>query len=82
MNTTYPDFTDGSYSLEKIQEWCDKYSVKFAEPDYVPTDEYEPGKIYKQSPLPGTRVQSGQTLKISIAEELDEDTDGTGTGEE
>ena len=83
MNTTYPDFTDGSYSLEKIQEWCDKYSVDFAEPNYTPTDEYPEGKIYKQSPAPGTRVQTGQTLKIHIAESTDgEEYEGTGTGEE
>ena len=83
MNTTYPDFTEG-YDLKKIQEWCDKYSVDFAEPDYVPTDEYPEGKIYKQSPTAGTRVQTGQKLKIYIAEALDDEGsyEGTGTGEE
>ncbi|MBR6073002.1 MAG: Stk1 family PASTA domain-containing Ser/Thr kinase [Bacilli bacterium] len=85
MNTTYPDFTTDEWkSIEKIQEWCDKYSVNFAEPVYDMTDEYPEGKIYKQTPLAGTRVQTGQTLKIHIAESPDggEDTDGTGTGEE
>ena len=82
MNTTYPDFTDGSWTLEKIQSWCDKYSVQFAEPSYDMTNEYEEGKIYKQNPQPGTRVQTGQTLRIYIAENFDESEDGTGTGEE
>ena len=79
MNTTYPDFTK-DYSLEQIQKWCDKYSVEFANPSYDMTNEYEEGTIYKQSPAAGTRVQTGQTLKIYIAENYDED--GTGTGEE
>lgn len=84
MNTTYPDFTTDEWnSIEKIQQWCDKYSVKFAEPEYDMTDEYPEGKIYKQSPLAGTRVQTGQTLKIHIAEAPDNgEYDGTGTGEE
>ena len=82
MNTTYPDFTDGTYTLEKIQAWCDKYSVTFANPTYDLTNEYEEGKIYKQYPAAGTRVQTGQTLKINIAENFDESEDGTGTGEE
>ena len=81
MNTTYPDFTDGTYTLEKIQAWCDKYSVQFAEPSYDMTNEYEEGKIYKQNPQPGTRVQTGQTLRIYIAENYDESTEGTGTEE-
>ena len=80
MNTTYPDFTDGTWTLEKIQAWCDKYSVQFAEPSYDMTNEYPEGKIYKQNPAPGTRVQTGQTLRIYIAENYDEN--GQGTGEE
>ncbi|MCR4581404.1 MAG: PASTA domain-containing protein [Bacilli bacterium] len=79
MNTTYPDFSEG-YTLAKIQEWCDKYSVEFPEPSYDLTNEYPEGKIYKQSPAAGTRVQTGQSLKIYIAENYDEN--GTGTGEE
>ena len=81
MNTTYPDFTTDEYnSIEKIQKWCDKYSVDFAQPSYDMTNDYPEGKIYKQSPAAGTRVQTGQTLKIYIAENYDEN--GTGTGEE
>ena len=82
MNTIYPDFTDGSYSLAKIQEWCDKYSVTYVEPEYVPNNDYEEGKIFQQNPTPGTRVQTGQKLILKIAEHYDESTEGTGTGEE
>ena len=82
MNTTYPDFTDGSWSLERIQSWCDKYSVTYVEPTYNMTNDYPEGTIYKQNPSPGTRVQTGQKLVLSIAENFDESEDGTGTGEE
>jgi serine/threonine-protein kinase len=82
MNTTYPDFTDGSWTLEKIQQWCDKYSVKFADPSYDMTNDYAEGTIYKQYPTTGTRVQTGQTLKINVAENFNSNEDGTGTGEE
>ncbi len=82
MNTTYPDFTDGSWNLEKIQSWCEKYSVTYVEPQYTMTNEYSEGAIYKQNPAPGTRVQTGQILQIYIAENFDETEDGTGTGEE
>ena len=79
MNTTYPDFTQG-YTLNQIQKLCEKYSVDFAQPSYDITNEYPEGTIYKQSPAAGTRVQTGQSLKVYIAENYDED--GTGTGEE
>ena len=82
MNTTYPDFTDGSYTLAKIEEWCNKYSVKYHEPQYDQTNDYPEGKIYKQTPAPGTRVQTGQELRVFIAENFDDTTEGTGTGEE
>ncbi len=82
MNTTYPDFTDGTWSLEKIQAWCDKYSVTYVEPSYNMTNDYPEGKIYKQTPAAGTRVQTGQRLQLSIAENFNESEDGTGTGEE
>jgi serine/threonine-protein kinase len=82
MNTTYPDFTDGSWNLEKIQSWCEKYSVTYVEPQYTMTNDYSEGAIYKQNPAPGTRVQTGQRLQIYIAENFDETEDGTGTGEE
>ncbi|MCR5223909.1 MAG: Stk1 family PASTA domain-containing Ser/Thr kinase [Bacilli bacterium] len=82
MNTTYPDFTEASWSLTKIQEWCDKYSVTFANPQYDMTNDYPEGAIYKQYPAPGTRVQTGQTLKINVAENFDDSVEGTGTGEE
>ena len=79
MNTVYPDFTKGDYSLKSIEDWCVRYSVTFIY-EYVETSDYPEGTIFAQSLAPGTRVQSGQRLTIRIAEA--ENINGTGTGEE
>ena len=65
---TYPDFTNGEYSLTDIQKFCKENSVNL-EDVYVPNAEYEPGTIYSQSIKEGTFVMAGQTLQIFIAEE-------------
>ena len=72
MNTSYPDFTDGKYTLAEIEAWCNKYDVQFI-PVYEETSEYPAGKIYKQSQTKGTTVMGGQTLKIYIASEPEQD---------
>ena len=66
----YPDFTVGNYSLEDIQAFADKYSLKLTI-SYQQTDEYEVGSIISQSRPAGTDIISGITLKIVIAEEVD-----------
>ena len=72
MNTSYPDFTDGKYTLAEIEAWCNKYDVQFI-PVYEETSEYPAGKIYKQSQTKGTTVMGGQTLKIYIASEPEQE---------
>lgn len=62
----FPNFTDGSYSLEEIQSFCDEHGVTL-ETEYVETSEYEEGKIYYQSRKEGYTVAQGSTLKIRIA---------------
>lgn len=62
----FPNFTDGSYSLEEIQSFCDEHGVTL-ETEYVETSEYEEGKIYYQSRKEGYTVAEGSTLKIRIA---------------
>jgi beta-lactam-binding protein with PASTA domain len=68
MNTSYPDFTAGKYSLKEIEAWCVKYNVTLLTA-YEETSEYPAGTIYKQSQTKGTTVLSGQTLTIYIASE-------------
>ena len=72
VSTEYPDFTSNGYTLTAIKEWCETYKVEFQEPEYIKTSEYPAGKIYKQTPAPGTKVSSGQKLKITIADEPDD----------
>ena len=76
MNTAYPDFTNGKYTIKEIEAWCVKYNVTLLKIDEE-TAEYPAGTIYKQSQTVGTTVMSGQTLKIYIAQEplVDEEED-------
>lgn len=76
--TNYPNFTDGSYTVEAIQDFADTYELTL-DIEYVKTNEYTPGTIYYQSRPEGQRVVAGQTFKIRVAEALEE---GTGDDEE
>lgn len=71
---SYPDFTKGNYSLTDIQAFCDKYKLKL-EVEYKPTDEYEQGAIISQSRIAGSSIISNMTLKIVIADSLEDTTD-------
>ncbi len=71
QTSAYPDFKTGDWSLAEITSWCEKYGVELI-PIYNPTDEYTPGTIYDQTPVPGTNVMNGQKLTIYIAEEVAE----------
>ena len=72
MTTTYPDFTKGSYSLKQIEEWCEKYGVKLTI-NYKQTDEYPAGTIFEQSQKADEQVMNGQTLIITISEEVSDE---------
>ena len=76
--TNYPNFTDGSYTVEAIEDFADTYELTL-DIEYVKTNEYTPGTIYYQSRPEGQRVVAGQTFKIRVAEALEE---GTGDDEE
>ena len=85
LTTEYPDFTKMEYKLSEIQAWCEKYNVTLLDV-YQETDEYKPGTIYEQSQKAGSTVMAGQTLKIYIAQEVDnssataEEIDAQGNG--
>lgn len=69
--TNYPNFTDGSYTVEAIEDFADTYELTL-DIEYVKTNEYTPGTIYYQSRPEGQRVVAGQTFKIRVAEALEE----------
>lgn len=69
--TNYPNFTDGTYTVEAIEDFADTYELTL-DIEYVKTNEYTPGTIYYQSRPEGQRVVAGQTFKIRVAEALEE----------
>ena len=72
---TYPDFTNGEYSLKDIENFCTKYGIEL-NVEYTETNDYEVGTIYSQNKQEGTIVVEGTSLKIYIATELvDEDSE-------
>lgn len=62
----YPDFTDGSYSIEEIQAFCEEYGIKLKINEIV-TTEYEDGKIIKQDKPKDFTIRAGVTLTIDVA---------------
>ncbi len=68
-SVTYPDFTSGEYSLKDIETFASKYNINLSV-EYTETNEYEVGKIYKQSRDPGSIVTENSELKIYIASEV------------
>lgn len=82
VTENYPDFTNGDYTLSDIKAFCDKYNLTLQE-EYEQTNAYEAGTIIKQSKPAGSEIIAGMTIKITIAEEPDEEeTPDEGTFEE
>ena len=72
MQEYYPDFTLGDYTLSDIQAFCEKYGLTLKE-EYVEDNTYEPGSIISQNREAGSEIIKGMTLKITIAQEAEED---------
>lgn len=68
-SVVYPDFTSGEYSLKDIENFANKYGINLSV-EYTETNEYEVGKIYKQSRDAGSVVIKNAELKIYIASEM------------
>ena len=66
--TNYPDFTNGEYTVEDIEDFAETYELE-VEFTYLETSEYEPDTIIDQSRPEGQRVVAGQTIKITVAKE-------------
>ncbi len=69
--TNYPNFADGSYTLEDIEEFCETYELEL-KIKYTETSNYEEGDIISQSRPVGQRVVSGQTIEIEIAKKAED----------
>ena len=64
--TQYPDFTDGTYTVEDVQKFCDEYGVTL-KINELEDSSYDEGTIIKQSRAKGYTVSSGTTLTITVA---------------
>jgi len=69
IGEAYPDFTDGSYTVTDVEEFCKEHSLKF-DPNtdiiYTISDTYLDGTIYYQSREAGSPVKEGATFKIKV----------------
>ena len=67
----YPDFTDGSYTKVKVQQFCEdnKVTCNFTEQE---TKSYETGTILSQSRAAGDEIKAGQSITITIAKKIEE----------
>ena len=61
--TEYPDFTDGTWTVQDVQNFCDEYNVKLVI-QYVKT--YDEGVIGKQSRPEGYTIVGGTSLTIYV----------------
>jgi len=66
----YPDFTDGSYTLEQVQAFCDEHNVSL-KINYETSSSYNPGTIIYQSRQKGYTVTEGTSLTIRVAKAND-----------
>lgn len=69
----YPNFTNGEWTIEDIQNFADEYQLKL-DIKYIQTDEHEAGTIYYQSKPEGYTIVAGQTFTIRVAQPVEDDT--------
>lgn len=71
--TEYPDFVNDNWTLEKVQNFCDKYHVSVSV-DYEESSTYMPGYVLYQSRGAGTKVTAGSSIRITVAKKKVEPT--------
>lgn len=67
VGIAYPDFTDGSYTVSDVEEFCEENGVKL-QINYTVSDTHLAGTILKQSRTAGSPVKSGAKFTITVAE--------------
>jgi len=65
VGTSYPDFTDGTYTVEDVEEFCNDNSLK-CDIIYTESEIEESGKIYSQSREAGTPVKTNASFKVRV----------------
>ena len=72
VGVTYPDFTDGTYTVSDVEIFCEDNSVNL-KIKYV--DGEIGGTILEQNREPGSRVAKGSTFTITVVKSLIEEPD-------
>ena len=68
VDLRYPNFTDGTYTLDKVQAFCDKYGIKLTVL-YDEVTTYEDGLVfYQDGCMPGEKVVPGCEMTIKVAQ--------------
>ena len=70
--TKYPDFTNGEWTKEDVQAFCDEHGVTL-KVEEKPNTSVDVGRIFYQSRTEGYTVASGTTLTIRIAVQGEEE---------
>lgn len=65
VGVAYPDFTDGTYSIADVEEFCEENNIKL-NIEYTVSEDEEDGKIYRQSRAAGSRVSSNGSFTIYV----------------
>lgn len=64
--TEYPDFVNDNWTSAKVKSFCDKHGVELIV-DFEETDKYIEGYVLNQSRAAKTPVESGTSIRITVA---------------
>ena len=71
IGEAYPDFTDGTYTVADVEEFCGEHGIKL-DISYTISDTNLDGTIYYQSREAGSPVKAGATFKIKVYQNEEE----------
>ncbi len=70
--TTYPDFAKDGYGVVDVKSFCTKNGLTL-EVSYEADQNKEEGSISYQNMAPGTKVNKGATVKITVVKNISDD---------
>ncbi len=76
--TVYPDFTDGTWTVDKIQTFCDENGITL-KVKTINTNDYADNTIYSQDRAAESKVVEKVTLTITVTKKVVEETTTTPT---
>ncbi len=75
VGVVYPDFTDGSYSIGDVEDFCQEHNINLQITETT-SEEFLDGTIYRQSRAAGDSVVSGASFKVWVyVNEVEEPTE-------